>query len=227
MVLRKSLIPYHFGESLDIIPNRDETWNVIENWCLADRLTDLKDSDSNVVVSGDCMAAIGAHRNGLPLVWFDAHGDFHNFVTSSTCSIGGMVLAMLAGECFNPYMGLCGLYKCNDITHVGGSCFDYGELCRMEDAGVKVLRELDKESHIPDAIHLHIDLDVIGSLSLAAQFHPSIKGMRLAAFWRQMELCLPKTAVLSIKSYDPRKDHDGSGQALVLDLVRKFEELCP
>lgn len=55
------------------------------------------------VVSGDCLAVMGTlagvQRAGLDpsLVWFDAHGDLHTLLSSSSGYLGGLALRMVLG----------------------------------------------------------------------------------------------------------------------------------
>lgn len=229
MALRKSLINAHFGLSLDIMPDRENNWSVHDEWSMADRLWLLSVSDSNLVVSGDCMAAIGIRRKHrkLPLVWYDAHGDFHVLNTSKTCSIGGMPLAMLAGLGDQSLMDRCAVNPISGIYHVGMSAADRLEYARMVSNGIVVVDSILFQERLlnQDRVHLHIDTDVISSKEIAAAFHPSPDGMSITAFWQEMDIIMPKAEILSIKAFDPRKDHDGRGQELVKELIRKFE-LC-
>lgn len=221
---RGTLIPYHFGTYWDLIPNRAGEWTVVEGGTIAERLKRVSLWVPRLVVSGDCMAAIPAHRQGMPLVWFDAHGDYHTLATTYTGSIGGMPLAMLRGrgdqtlleECYvRPATGPC--------YHVGGSQFDRGERERMVAHGVYVT---DRMTGPPATkFHLHVDTDVIRSEDLPSSIHPAPNGMPLDLFWRQMDLLLPHAGVLSIKCYDPRLDHAGRGESIVLELIRRFEDV--
>jgi arginase len=62
-----------------------------------------------VSIAGDCCTAIGVfaglQRAGInpTLIWFDAHGDFNTWQTSSSGFLGGMPLAMLVGLDSNPF----------------------------------------------------------------------------------------------------------------------------
>ena len=64
----------------------------------------VEGEDAPVVISGDCMVAIGVlaglQARGIDptLLWFDAHGDFHTWETTASGFLGGMPLAMVSGR---------------------------------------------------------------------------------------------------------------------------------
>jgi arginase family enzyme len=219
---RRALIPYHFGTRWDVIPNREGAWDVIEGGTLADKLKRVV--GRRLVVSGDCMAAIPAHRAHLGLVWYDAHGDFHTLGTTTTGSTGGMPLAMLCGLGDYSLLRACGVSPASSVVfHVGGSEFDPGERERMIGEGVHVTRRVGRWEHGP-RVHLHVDTDVVRTADLPSSLHPAPNGLPADEFWRDMDVLMPHTEVLSVKTYDPRLDHDGRGEALVLELIRRFND---
>lgn len=176
-----------------------------------------------MLVSGDCLGAIAAHRPGLPLVWFDAHGDFHTLRTTETGSLGGMPLAMLTGLGDQSLLEACRVTPLpfTDVTHVGGSAFDAGERGRMEGLGVTVVRHLTGP---PPAgpIHLHIDTDVVRTADLPCSIHPAPDGLTVDEFWEDVRSLLAAAAVLSVKTPDPRLDGGGEGAALVRHILEEY-----
>lgn len=247
MGIRKALIPFHFGNKLNIIPNRERPtdWTVIDEpktivgrlQRLSNIANDAKKADERLlVVSGDCMAAIPSHpaSGQSDLFWFDAHGDFHTLETTETGSIGGMPLAMMMGLGDQSLMHCCFRWPIQSrrkhpngvfVAHVGGSEFDDGEYNRM----VQHINVFDAllDGYLYNKqhqLHLHVDTDVIREDEFRSAFHPAPDGMPLDTFYNQMRLLLPFADVLSIKSYDPRRDLDGSGEKVVLTLIRMFED---
>lgn len=226
----QTLIPFHFNRQLDLIPNRVGKWSVLRPGPIASKLEVLGITKPDLVVSGDCMAAIGAHRDRLPVIWFDAHGDFNTFLTTETGSIGGMVLANLCGinGAGGSKLRQASKLYCNpfpsEIVHIGGSEFDPGEKERMLASGVKVvdtLSQVSRNCYLRNH-HLHIDTDVVNSRELPSSFHPASNGITREHLMQQLEILLPWTEVLTIKAYDPRLDQAGIGQELVLEIVEKF-----
>lgn len=222
MGLRRALVPYHFGHRWDIIPNREGVWDVILEDVLSDRLLKARETGAALVVSGDCMAAIPAQPDNTPLVWMDAHGDFHTLLTTLTGSIGGMPLAMLRGLGDQRLLEVSQTQPVRKILHLGGSEFDKGERETMLSAGVDVEERLPV-SWFSESIHLHIDTDVIRSSDFPSSIHPAPNGMSLSTFWETVERLLPCTRILSIKTYDPRLDAGREGETVVLELIRRFE----
>lgn len=213
-----ALVPYHFGLRWDIIPNRSGAWAIIDQPGVASRLRIISQLHPSLVVSGDCMAAIAVHREGLPLVWFDAHGDFHTLETTETGSLGGMPLAMLRGLGDRTLMNACTRSPVKEVYHVGGSEFDVGERERMVEDGVIVTHRAE----ISYFHHLHIDTDVIRSSDLPSSIHPAPNGIPLEEFYKQLNELLPNTEVLSIKTYDPRLDISGKGEKIVLEIINRY-----
>ncbi len=226
MDVRGALIPYHFGHRWDIIPRREGQWDILDVPRIADRLSLVNVLKPSLVVSGDCMAAIPAHRNGLGMVWMDSHGDFNTLLTTETGNIGGMPLAMMCGlgdqrlMCHNDInpLGGCG----SPVLHIGGSSFDDGERARMLNHGVTVINFLAMAPR--HKVHLHIDTDVISAKDLPSSIHPPKdgEGMPLDTYLMQLDILLPQVEVLSIKTYDPRLDACGKGEAIVLETIRRF-----
>lgn len=216
------------------MPERDKSfgsgeWSVVTWPKLSSRLVTVASLDPELVVSGDCMAAIAAQRPNQKLLWFDAHGDFHTLATTETGNLGGMPLAMLMGLGDTTYTQLCAGVRqvrhiCpTEVIHVGGTKFDVGERATMEASHVKVMDSLSCSS-LNGTYHLHVDTDVISSHDLPSSVHPSSLGMRLDDFYGQYELALQHTEVLSIKTYDPMKDVAGIGQEILLKMISMFEQ---
>ena len=223
MYIRRALVPYHFNQLLDIIPGRSGEWEQVVAKTLSAKLAMVNALNPDLVVSGDCMSAIGAHRKGLTLVWLDAHGDFHTNTTTESGSLGGMPLAMLAGCGCPRLMQACGQSPVANIYHFGGSEFDDGEQELMLENGLFVSDILTDSIEFPTPLHLHIDTDVISSNQLPSAFHPAPNGINMNTLFEWLNKLLPQTQVLSIKTYDPRKDLGGVGQKVVLEIIRRYE----
>lgn len=226
MVTRRALIPYHFAEPWPIHVGNGHEYVVIHNRILSHRLATIRELGPEVVVAGDCMAALAAHRPSLDLVWFDAHGDFHTLATTLTGSIGGMPLAMLCGYGDMTLMRAAGCPEipAYRVTHVGGSEFDPGERRVMEACGVNVMnRLLPLSQHTERRVHLHIDTDVIRSAELPNSKHPALNGMPVDEFWAQLDIVMPATDVLSIKTPDPTQPRNAEGHYIVNEIIRRYD----
>lgn len=223
--LQRWLIPYHFGQRWYQTAPTPGVWCTAAHPRLADRLTAVAAAAPDLVVSGDCMAAIAAQRPGLDLVWMDAHGDFNTLLTTETGNLGGMPLAMICGLGDQGLVQACRTERPPSVIHVGGCAFDPGELERMAGLGVQV--EPGDTVLVPPrrSIHLHIDTDVICAAEFPASIHPPPpgEGLTLRQFYAHLDVLLPSTAVLSIKGYSPGLTAAAPAAAVVQEIIRRFE----
>lgn len=143
------------------------------------------------LLGGDCFTAlpvIFAHRSQIEDVyWFDAHGDFHDEVTTSTGFLGGMPFAALTGAACGRLLEYLGQAPIDPVccTHVGGTAWDEGEKERMEAAGVRVLDSLPPR--LGKASHIHIDVDVLDVRAVPNVTHPVPGGFPTASMVRFVE----------------------------------------
>ncbi|MBA9001148.1 arginase family protein [Thermomonospora cellulosilytica] len=176
-----------------------------------------------VTIGGDCgidLAPIEAalHRYGdrLAVVWFDAHGDLNTPQTSPSGAFHGMVLRTLLGE------GPAGLTPARtltpaQVTLAGVRSLDPGERDYVERHG---LRHLTPEaladpsalvsSIDADAVHVHIDLDVLDPSTFTSIGYPEPGGLTpeaLAAAVTALTARLP-LAGLTVTEYQPNDPQD-------------------
>ena len=157
------------------------------------------------LIGGDCFTALPvvfAHRAEIEdLYWFDAHGDFHDEVTTSSGFLGGMPFAALTGEGCGRLLDFLGegpvdAARC---AHVGGRDWDEGEKERMEAAGVKLLQSppvrLDKPSHI------HIDVDALDVTEVPNVTHPAPGGLSSSALASFVETNADWITSVSVSSW--------------------------
>jgi len=144
---------------------------------------------TSVVYAGDCLAAIGVlaglQRGGIDptLYWFDAHGDFHTWDTTSSQFLGGMPLAMLTGRGEQTIVERVGL------TPIAGErvvLVDARDLDPLEDVAVEqsgmattTVRDVAKGSPVAGPIYVHIDVDVVDPKDLPAINYPAPHGPSL------------------------------------------------
>jgi arginase len=129
-----------------------------------------------IVVAGSCDASLGV-VGGLPhdrtgVVWIDAHGDFNTPESSTSGFFGGMPVAVLTGECYQPVWAEIGdstpipeerivLVGIRDLS-------PEAERERLEASAVEVVppggdieAALGRLLERADDVYLHIDLDGI------------------------------------------------------------------
>ena len=139
-----------------------------------------------VVLSGDCMTALGTmsglQRAGIEagIVWFDAHGDVQTLETTTSGYLGGMVLRLLVGyrpELIAARLGLRAAPE-RQVTLVGARDLDPPEVSYL--AGAQIRRsevgELDAAGLPGGPLYVHLDLDVIDSAQLPGLRFPAPGG---------------------------------------------------
>ena len=167
-----------------------------------------------VVVSGDCLVALGtltgAQRAGLDpgIVWFDAHGDVHTLASSHSGYLGGMVLRMALGgdpEHLTRPLGLRPLPESRavlvDARDLDGPEVEYlasSEVRRLDVGEVTAERLV---AVLPDGpFVLHVDLDVVDSAELTGLLFPAPDGPSSSAVVDAMRrtLATGRVAVLDL-----------------------------
>jgi arginase len=151
------------------------------------RLTSLYDAVADevaaaeappVVVSGDCLVALGVlagtQRAGADpsVIWFDAHGDVHTLETSTSGYLGGLSLRLLLGAHADRItrLGLRPLAE-DRVTLVGARDLDPAEVDYLATAAIQ--RRSVTDIVVPDGpVMLHIDLDVIDAEDLPGLLFP-------------------------------------------------------
>lgn len=134
-------------------------------------------SERAMTVGGDCGVAVGAvahsaagHRR-IGLVWADAHPDLHTPETSASHAFGGMALRAILGD-GAPHLTIAGgVIRPSDVILVGARSIDEAEAAYIAAHGIRVLGvdELGDPSALAaavaaldvDAVHLHVDVDVL------------------------------------------------------------------
>jgi arginase len=171
-----------------------------------------------LVLAGNCHASQALTRAGRGVVWFDAHGDFHTPETMTSGFFDGCALAMVTGEAFR---GLCGTvhgWSPVDPAHVvlaGVRDVDPGEEDRFASSPLAVASggaplgpALDDLAARVDAVHVHVDLDVLegpaNRLAPPGGLSPDELLARLASVADRFTV-----ASATLASYDPAVDADG------------------
>jgi arginase len=139
-----------------------------------------------VVLSGDCMTALGTVSGlqragiGAGIVWFDAHGDVQTLETTTSGYLGGLPLRLLMGyrpELIAARLGLRAVPE-HQVDLVDARDLDPPEVSYL--AGAQIRRsevgELDAAG-LPDGpLYVHLDLDVIDSAQLPGLRFPAPGG---------------------------------------------------
>ena len=197
----------------------------------------LAEGTRPVSVAGDCCTTLGMlaglRRAGVEpsLLWFDAHGDFNTPETSPSGFLGGMPLAILVGR------GDDSLRRALDLTPLAEDRVVLTD-ARALDPLERRLLESSKVVHrsrveelatapLPDGpLWVHFDADVVDAAESPAHRYPAPGGpssetvrevfRRIAATGR--------LAAVSVSTWDPTLDRDGTSRRLTLALLGQLLE---
>jgi arginase len=161
-----------------------------------------------VVVSGDCLAALGTVA-GLQrvsadagIVWFDAHGDVQTLETTTSGYLGGLPLRLLAGyrpELIAARLGLRPVPE-QRIVLVDARDLDPPEVSYLAAAKIRrgevaALRMAD----LPDGpLYVHLDLDVIDPAEVPGLRFPAPGGPSTAQVADALRLLLGTGRVAAV-----------------------------
>lgn len=176
-----------------------------------------------VVVSGDCLVALGtlagAQRAGLDpgIVWFDAHGDVHTLASSHSGYLGGMVLRMAVGGDPDRLAGPLGLRPLPEERAVLVDARDLDEPEVDYLAGSAITRLAVEEvtadrlaAALPQGpFVLHVDLDVVDPAELPGLLFPAPDGPAASAVLDAVRRALAtgRVAVLDVACpWHPARD---------------------
>jgi arginase len=185
-----------------------------------------------MVLSGNCnTAAIGvlAGREGLGIVWFDAHGEFNTPETTTSGFVDGMGLAIAVGRCWKQMArGVPGFVPVpeENVVMAWVRGVDLVERERLDASGIAAVGAdqiaKDGTRALDDAlddlksrvgkVYVHLDLDVLdaGKVGKANEFAPeggpdaNELQAALGMVGERFEV-----AACGIASYDPSFDPDG------------------
>lgn len=193
-------------------------------------------NDPALVYAGDCLSVIGVlaglQRKGIDptLYWFDAHGDFHTWETTSSNFLGGMPLAMLSGRGEQSIVEAVGLRPLTDdhIVLVDARDLDRGEDTAVAASGMTVMSVDEVASTTPPTgpIYVHVDVDVVDPSDLPAINYPAPDGPSTDAV-RAAVASLAATGrvvAASVSSWNPALEGADRAAAVTRSIMGVFEE---
>lgn len=182
-----------------------------------------------VVLAGNCMASVGAiagdSAGRTAVLWLDAHADLHTPATTRSGFLDGMALSVIAGDCWQTLAaeipGFRGVAP-EGILLVGTRDVEEAERQRLRERGFgwvdnEALRErpdalpaaLDRLGPGAEALHLHVDLDVLDPAATAPAnaFAPG-GGLTREELLSLIAVVRSRCSVssLTLASYDPSGD---------------------
>ena len=179
-----------------------------------------------VVMTGNChtqqavVAGLGGGADGLGLVWFDCHADFHTPETTTSGFFDGQGLSMTVGHC---WAELCATVPGFEpvaeerVVLVGARDVDAGEEERL--AASRIVRSA--AAHAPaKRVSLHLDLDVLDPDTVGrANAYATPGGMSADALTAAVR-SVDGVAAVTISAYDPAHDATGGVRDALRQVLR-------
>lgn len=188
-----------------------------------------------VVVSGDCLVALGVlagvQRAGLDpaIIWFDAHGDVHTLESSTSGYLGGLALRLAIGAHRDRMADPLGLRPLAEhrATLVDARDLDPAEADYL--AGAEVRRCSVEDVPTPDGpVVLHVDVDVIDADDLPGLLFPVHDGPSAGTVVAAVRRLLDTGAVAALSIACPWHPGDDPRRAeLLAELTRPWESGTP
>lgn len=191
-----------------------------------------------VSIAGDCCTAIGVYaglqRAGLnpTLIWFDAHGDFNTWETSSSGFLGGMPLAMLVGRGEQTMLEAVGLNPISEdkVILTDARDLDAGERDLVAESDIIHLTNVEAllKNPFPEGpIYVHYDTDIVSSQEVPAQNYPAQGGpssqIVQSVFKRLAQT--GQVAAVSLSSWNPKLDKNKQSEKLSMELLQTLINL--
>ena len=194
-----------------------------------------------IVLSGSCFAAVGVvaalDESDLGVVWFDAHADFNEPVTSISGYFDGMGLAVLTGGAWQGLLATvpgAGRVPEPSVVLAGARDFDPPEEIRLRASQIVHLtpERLRAPETLVDALravvpegtglYVHVDLDVLDIEVARVNVYGGSGGLdgdQLDALLDTLLGTFPVRAV-SLTAYDPAYDVEARVPPIALRLLR-------
>ena len=187
---------------------------------------------------------VGGQQPVVGLIWVDAHGDFNTPETTLSGWLGGMPVAIAAGQCLHRLRQKAGLEPAialENIVMMGLRDVDPLEQELINQANLTTVAAADMVALAPDfkaavtslakrvdLIYLHIDLDILDAADIPGSFFEVTGGplaTELVAPIRYM-VANPKVRALGISSFPTREEgREKSLQSAMLLIAAGMEGL--
>ena len=209
----------------------------------------LKNNCFPITIGGDHSIAIASalasinNYNNLGIIWFDAHGDFNTFETTTSGNIHGLPFAVVTG------------YEKNSLSDFhNGNYFNYKnavllgardidephELNNLKDAGVTIITTEDIKkygakamyekafsiaSNGTNGIHISYDIDCIDCDIAPGVSFPVKNGINLNDAYAFIDYIIQNKE--KIKSFDlvefnPLKDNEKTTEKIAINILNKL-----
>lgn len=209
----------------------------------------LKENKLPLTIGGDhslaiatALASIKKYSN-MGIIWFDSHGDFNTFDTTTSGNIHGLPLAVITNyekrELANFHIG--NFYNPQNAVIVGGRDIDYPyEFENLKEAGVTVFTTEDVRNEGADVItrkafeiaskntngvHISFDLDMIDPKIAPGVSIPARDGITIPEVNSMLQTIIKKKDIiksLDLVEYNPIRDIDNKTKIIALDILSKI-----
>ena len=196
------------------------------------------------IAVASALASIQKYKN-LGIIWFDAHGDFHTFNTTSSGNVHGLPFAAVTGyekrNLSDFHNG--NYYNFKNSVLVGGRDIDEPyEIQNLKDAGVTIITTQDIEKYGVDAmyqkafeiassgtngIHVSYDLDVIDPEIAPGVSIPAINGINLREAYSFLDYMLKnkeKIKSIDLVELNPVRDIDKKTEKIATYILNELIE---
>lgn len=209
----------------------------------------LKENKLPLTIGGDhslaiatALASIKKYSN-MGIIWFDSHGDFNTFDTTTSGNIHGLPLAVITNyekrELANFHTG--NFYNPQNAVIVGGRDIDYPyEFENLKEAGVTVFTTEDVRNEGADVItrkafeiaskntngiHISFDLDMIDPKIAPGVSIPARDGITIPEVNSMFQTVIKKKDIIKsidLVEYNPTRDIDNKTKIIAFDLLNKI-----
>ncbi len=201
-----------------------------------------------VMLGGSCFNAVGVvaglDERAPGVVWFDAHSDFSEPVTSTSGYFDSMGVAVLTGSAWQGMLAeVPGARPVPETAVVlaGARAFDPSERARLDASDIVELTIADladpaslvaaTEALTPEVsgIYLHLDLDVLDTGAAPVNIYSEPGGLAAEQFVGLVATLLERFPIrgVSLTVYDPSVDPDDRLPPIAMKLLRTIAAHVP
>lgn len=215
----------------------NETLNTLNN----DFFPLVLGGDHSIAI-GSALASIKKYIN-LGIIWFDAHGDFNTFGTTTSGNIHGLPFAAL---CNYEKKDLCSFhdgsfFNPQNAVLVGGRDIDIpGEIDNLKKAGVTIFTTEDIKLYGPECIykkafeiaskntngiHVSFDIDVIDPNIAPGVSVPAVEGITLEDANCFVDYIIKNKSFIrsmDLVEFNPEKDLDKKTEQIAIKIINKL-----
>lgn len=196
------------------------------------------------IAIASALASIKKYQN-LGIIWFDAHGDFHTFKTTSSGNIHGLPFAAITGyekkDLSNFHDG--NYFNFQNAVLVGARDIDEPyEIQNLKDAGVTIITTEDIRKYGVDAmyhkafeiasngtngIHISYDLDVIDPKIAPGVSIPAANGLNLEEAYSFIGYMLrnkEKIKSIDLVEFNPTRDINKKTEKIATHILHELIE---